>query len=71
MRIIRGLLGQFNGVIKFEHTLDMKAKDELQVIVGEDNTTRINVDGVCVMRITMGEDCKLHINTPVELVVDG
>lgn len=71
MKIIRGKMGHFNGVVKFEHTLDMKAKDELQVIIGEDMVMRINVDGVNVMRITMDSDCKLHINTPVELVVDS
>lgn len=71
MKIIRGKLGDFNGVIRFEHTLEMKADNELQIIVGEDSIVRINVDGTCVMRLTIGENCKLHINTPVELVVDG
>lgn len=71
MRIIRGLLGQFNGVIKFEHTLDVKAKDECQVIVGEDMVLRLNVDGVCVMRVTMLLDCKLHLETPVELILES
>lgn len=71
MKIIKGTLGQFSGIIKFEHTLDMQASDELQVIVGEDMIMRINVDGVCVIRIRMHDECKLHINTPVELVVDS
>lgn len=70
MKIIKGVLGEFNGVIKFEHRLDIRAKEEVQIIVGEDLAIRINVDGVCIMRVNMEENCKLHINTPVELIVD-
>lgn len=57
--------------LKIEHTIDIQALHQLEVIVGHDLIMRVNVDGKCVFRIRMVDDCEFVLNTPVELVDIG
>lgn len=69
--------GRFLGIrvggIKLEHSIDMIAEKQLEIVVGSDLVTRINVDGLCVLRVKVASsETDVRIVTPVELIVlDG
>lgn len=68
----RTFLGLSLGNIKLDHTIDMQATNEFEIIVGSDNIVRINIDGKCILRACMSSTCLFRLNTPVEMInIDG
>jgi hypothetical protein len=41
------------------HQQDFKASHQLEVMVGSDRIVRINIDGVCALRVRLEKGCKL------------
>lgn len=68
----RTFLGLSLGNIKLDHTIDMQASEEFEIIVGSDNIVRINIDGKCILRARMSNTCLFRLNTPIEMInIDG
>lgn len=65
--IIRGA-AVFAGPVRFTNTIDVRAHEHLEVSLHPDGIMRINIDGKCAFRVTVGNSCVVEITTPVNLV---
>lgn len=46
------------------HEQNFIAEKELELFFGEDGLVRINIDGVCALRVRVNKDCRLKIHYP-------
>lgn len=47
------------------HQQDFKAEKQCEVLVGADSIIRINIDGICVLRVRIEKGCELMIDARV------
>ncbi len=55
---------QFEGAA-IQHELNLSASRQFEVIVGEDHIARVNVDGVCVLRVRCAKDAQVRLDCAV------
>jgi hypothetical protein len=44
--------------VEILHQQDFAAKSQVEVMVGKDHVVRVNIDGVCALRIRMEKTCQ-------------
>lgn len=44
------------------HETNVQAEHQLEVMIGSDRIVRINVDGVCAMRVRCLADCEIRVD---------
>jgi len=44
------------------HQQDFIAEKQFEVIVGMDNIARVNIDGICAIRVRLTSDCEIVLD---------